>query len=485
MSKKNGGVASNVAWKLAERLSAQIVTLIVSIILARLLEPSHYGIISIVTIFITLANVFVSDGFGSALIQKKDADDLDFSSVLSFNILFSIFLYLVLFLFAPYISAFYGDGYELLCPVIRVLGLRIIASGINSVQQAYVARKMIFKKFFLATLIGTIVSAIIGIWMAYNGYGVWSLVAQYLINTTVDTIILGISLKWWPGLKVSLARLKELLKYGWKILGASLLVTGFMELRALIIGKMYSSDDLAYYDKGKQFPNLIVTNVNTSIGAVLFPKMSQQQNNIPLVKETTRKSIRFSSYLMSPMMLGLAAIATSFVSVILTDKWLPCVPLLQLFCIIYLFQPIHTANMQAIKAIGRSDVYMWLEIIKKTIEIIVLLITMFFSVNAIVIGMAVMTTSFVFLNAFPNKKLLGYSIKEQLKDIFPSIFMGALMFAIVYSLSLLPLSPIGVLAVQVVAGVSVYLLMSLITKNNEFTYLISLFKAFLIHRSDN
>jgi len=480
--KQNKGVFANVGWKLAERLSAQIVTLVVSIILARLLDPTHYGLIAIVTIFITLANVFVADGFGSALIQKKDADNVDFSSVLVFNIGFSIILYAVLFVLAPLITSFYGDGYELLTPVMRVLGLRIIASGINSVQQAYVAKQMIFRKFFLATLIGTIVSAIVGIWMAYAGYGVWALVAQYLVNTTINTIILGISLHWWPGFKISFMRLKSLLKFGWKILGASLLTTGFIELRALIIGKVYTSDNLAYYDKGKQFPNLLVTNINTSIGAVLFPKMSEEQNNIESIKETTRKSIRFSSFLMTPMMLGLVAVAPTFVSVILTNKWLPCVPLLQLFCIVYLFQPIHTANMQAIKAIGRSDVYLWLEIIKKTIEIIVLLLTMFISVNAIVIGMATMTTAFIFVNAFPNSKLLNYSIKEQLSDILPSFVSSLVMFVIVYLFSYIPLDGVLLLLIQVISGVLLYVGISIFTKNREYNYLKNSIKRFLLKR---
>jgi len=480
--KQNKGVFANVGWKLAERLSAQIVTLVVSIILARLLDPTHYGLIAIVTIFITLANVFVADGFGSALIQKKDADNLDFSSVLVFNIGFSIILYAVLFVLAPLITSFYGDGYELLTPVMRVLGLRIIASGINSVQQAYVAKQMIFRKFFLATLIGTIVSAIVGIWMAYAGYGVWALVAQYLVNTTIGTIILGISLHWWPGFKISFMRLKSLLKFGWKILGASLLITGFIELRALIIGKVYTSDNLAYYDKGKQFPNLLVNNINTSIGAVLFPKMSEEQNNIESIKETTRKSIRFSSFLMTPMMLGLAAVAPTFVSVILTDKWLPCVPLLQLFCVVYLFQPIHTANMQVIKAIGRSDVYLWLEIIKKTIEIVVLLLTMFISVNAIVIGMAAMTTAFIFVNAFPNSKLLNYSIKEQLSDILPSFVSSLVLFIVVYLLSYIPLDGVLLLLIQVISGVLLYVGISIFTKNKEYNYLKGSIKRFLLKR---
>lgn len=479
MEKKNSGLLGNLFWKFAERITAQLVTLIVSIVLARLLDPAHYGIIAIVEIFITLANVLVSDGLGSALIQKKDADEIDFSSVFYFNLGFSVVLYGLLFVCAPYIAQFYGEGYETtLIPVLRVLGLRIILSGINSVQQAYVSRNMIFKKFFVATLLGTVVSAVVGIGMAYAGFGVWALVAQYLTNTTIDTIVLNRSIKFKPVLKFSFSRLKSLLSYGVKILASSLLITSYQEIRALIVGKLYSSSDLAYYDKGKQFPSLIVVNINTSIGAVLFPKMSRDQDNPKLIKETTRQSIRFSSFLMCPMMLGLAAVAELFVKVVLTDKWLPCVPLLQLFCIVYLFQPIHTANMQAIKAIGRSDIYLKLEIIKKVIELAVLLLVMKISVFAIVISMAVLTTLFTFVNAYPNSKLLDYSFREQMKDILPSIVMSLIMVLAILPLKFAPLSDIVVLGLQIFIGASAYILLALITKNQEMKFILNKINSF-------
>lgn len=478
MKKNNQGVLSNLSWKFAERITAQLVTLAVSIILARILEPSHYGVIAIVMIFITLANVFVSDGFGSALIQKKDADALDYSSVLFFNTAFSVVLYFILFFTAPYISSFYGDGYEGLTLVLRVLSLRIIVSSINSVQQAYVSKNMMFRKFFWSTLFGTLISAIVGIIMAYKGFGVWALVAQYLTNTTVDTIVLFLTLRKMPILSFSFSRLKGMLKFGSQILGTSLLITGYQEIRAIIIGKIYSASDLAFYDRGKQFPNLIVTNINSSIGAVLFPKMANEQDSLEKVKNTTRNSIRFSAYIMSPMMFGLAAIAESFVKLILTDKWLPCVPFLQVFCIVFLFQPIHTANMQAIKAVGRGDVQLKLEIFKKSIELLSLIIVMRISVIAIVISMAVLTTFYTFVNAFPNKRILNYSFKEQLMDILPSLGMSLLMFICVWALDLIPIESVIVkLLLQVSVGAGIYLGLSVATKNQQFKHLLSLVRG--------
>ena len=420
--KNEKSVANNIMWKFAERISAQLVSLVVSVILARLLDPSHYGLISIVTIFITLANVFVSDGFGSALIQKKNADNTDFSSVLWINIIFSVILYFALFIAAPYLTSFYGDGYELLTPVMRVLGLRLILAAINSVQQAYVSRQMIFKKFFLATLLGTLVSAVVGITMAYAGFGVWALVAQYLTNTFVDTIILGMSLGWIPSFTIDFRRLKGLLNYGWKLLGASLLTNGFVELRALIIGKVYS-------------------------------------------------------YLMMPLMIGLLVVSKNFVHAILTDKWLPCVEMLQLFCIIYMFAPLHTANLQAIKAVGRSDIYLKLEVIKKVVELCTLVVSMWISVHAIVISLAIVTTFFTYLNAMPNKKLIDYSFKEQIMDMIKPFIMSCIMGAIVYCVGMLHIDGVLMLVMQVSVGCIIYVLESIILKVHEFTTLISMAKS--------
>ena len=470
--KNNNGVLFNLSWKFAERITAQLVTFIVSIILARLLDPKDYGTTSIVMIFITIANVFVSDGFGTALIQKKDADELDYYSVLYFNLFFSVALYLVLYFSAPFISVFYGNGYEILTPVLRVISIRLIFSAINSVQQAYVSKHMLFQKFFWSTLIGTIASAFVGVYMAYKGCGVWALVAQYLTNTTVDTLVLNRTMKFKLKFVFSFKRLKGLLSYGTGILGTKLLITGYQELRALLIGKVYSSADLAFYDKGKQFPNLIVANIDSSIGAVLFPKMSMEQDDISKIKETTRKSIRFSAFIMCPMMLGLAAVAEPFVRLVLTEKWIPCVPLIQLFCVVFLFQPIHTANMQAIKAIGRSDVYFKLEIVKKTIELITLIIVVNISVSAIVICMAVLTTLFTFINAVPNSKLLGYKFSEQMKDIIPCIAISFLMASVVYCLGYISAPLILKFILQLLTGCILYVLMARVFRENEYQYIL-------------
>lgn len=463
---------TNLFWKFSERTAAQMVSLVVSIVLARILNPSDYGSVAMVMVFVSLASVLVEGGFSSALIQKKDADKLDFSTVFYFSLVFSIFLYLVLFFIAPYISQFYGEGYEILTPVLRVIGLQIIIYGVNSVQQAYVSRKMMFKKFFWSTLLGTIISALVGLIMAYSGYGIWALVGQQLTMVVTNTLVLYIVTRKLPGLMFSFNRLKRLFGYGVNILGTLLLINLFLNIRSVIIGKLYSAKDLAYFDRGNQFPSLLVTNVDYSIAAVLFPKMSQEQDDKSRIKQTCRNSIRFSSFVMMPLMMGMIVCAEPMIRVILTDKWIDTVPYVQLFCITYMFYPMHTANMQAIKAIGKSGMYLTLEIIKKIIEVVCLLLVMKISVQAIAINMAVLSTLFIFVNAYPNIKYINYSVKEQLSDIAPSLIMSLIMAVLVYSIGqILPFADLAILLIQIITGCFVYIMMSYITHNNEFTYI--------------
>ena len=467
-------VVKNISWKFAERISSQTVSLFVSIILARILDPKDYGAIAMVMIFVSLANVIVDGGFSSALIQKKNADRLDFSTVFYFSLCFSVIIYLILYLCAPLIVDFYGKGYEILTPVLRVVGVQIIITSINAVQHAYVSREMMFQKFFYSTLMGTCFSAVVGIVLAYNGYGIWALVFQYLSSSIVNLISLYYITRKHPALEFSFDRLKGLLNYGIKIFATSLLVQIYMQLRSLVIGKIYSARDLAFFDRGRQFPCLIGDNINASVGAVLFPKMSKEQDNISLLKESTRKAIRMGSFIMCPLMLIFGVMSEPFVRFVLTEKWMPCVPLMQIFCIIYLFNPIHTANMQAIKALGRSDVYFKLEIIKKVIELICLLAVTQISVQAIAVNMAVLTTLFTFVNAYPNRKLLNYSFKEQMDDILPAVILSLITAGVAWLVVLASLPDFITLIIQFIIGIVVYITLSLLFKRNDFFYLKNL-----------
>lgn len=484
MAKNVGeGILSGLFWRFAERTGAQGVQFIVSIVLARLLAPEDYGTISLVTVFTTILQVFVDSGLGTALIQKKDADDLDFSSVFYFNFAVCLVLYAGMFVAAPYIAVFY-DG-STLTPVVRALCLTVVVAGVRGIQQSYVSRHLLFKRFFFSTIGGTIVSAVIGIAMAYMGYGVWALVAQQLSNVAVGTIILWVTVKWRPKLMFSWQRLKELLSFGWKLLASALLDTVYNNLRNLIIGKLYSSADLAYYNQGDKFPKVIVTNINTSIDSVLLPTMSNVQEDHTRVKSMTRRSIKTSTYIMAPLMMGLAFCAEPIVRLVLTDKWLPCVPDLQIFCITYMFYPIHTANLNAIKAMGRSDLFLKLEIAKKVVGMILLVSTMWFGVMAMACSLLVSTVTSMIINSWPNKKLLGYSFREQIFDILPSILTALLMGIAVYSILLLKFSTIVTLLIQIPLGAICFIALSILFRLEEWNYLFGMLQTFMSQRKEH
>lgn len=473
---EKGKVISNFIWRFAERCGAQLVSFVVSIVLARLLEPSVYGTVALVTVFTTILQVFIDSGLGTALIQKKNADDLDYSSVFYFNFVVCIILYLGMFIAAPYIAKFYGN--MSLIPVIRVISLTLIISGVKNIQQAYVSSNMLFKRFFFSTIGGTIVSAFVGIFMAYIGMGVWALVAQQLSNAMIDTMILWITVKWRPKAVFSWERLKSLLAYGWKLLVAVLLDTVYNNLRNLVIGKMYSSADLAFYNQGDKFPKIIVTNINTSIDSVLLPTMSSEQDNKARVKEMTRRAIKTSTYIMAPLMMGLAFCAKTVVELVLTQKWLPCVPFLQIFCITYMFYPVHTANLNAIKAMGRSDIFLKLEIIKKIVGMSLLLSTMWFGVMAMAYSLLVSCVLSQIINSWPNKQLLGYGYLEQLRDLIPGVILAVIMGICVYFIGYINLPNIIVLIIQVIVGATIYIVMSIVFRLESFLYLWNMVKTY-------
>ncbi len=474
--KEKNVVVSGLFWRFLERVGAQGVSFIVSIILARLLDPSVYGTVALVTVFTSFMQVFIDSGMGNALIQKKNADDLDFSSVFYFNLVICIFLYIVMFFVSPFISEFYNKPE--LTPIIRVLSIMLVISGVKNIQQAYVSKHLLFKKFFYSTLGGTIGAAFIGIYMAYNGFGIWALVTQQLFNLTVDTLILWISVKWRPKKMFSLGRLKSLFSYGSKFLISSLLDVGYRELRALIIGKLYTSDNLAFYNKGEHFPKLIVTNINSSIDSVLLPTLSSKQDDRERVKAMTRRAIKTSTFIMGPLMVGLAACAEPLIRVLLTDKWISCVFFLRIFCITYAFYPIHTANLNAIKAMGRSDLFLKLETIKKVIGLISLIVTMFISVEAMAISLLFTSIVSQVVNAWPNRKLLNYSYLDQLKDIFPQLLISIFMGGVVYSITFINFADYLTLILQIVTGAFIYFSISKLFKIDSLEYIQNIFASY-------
>lgn len=475
-------VVSNLIWRFMERFGSQLVAMVVQIILARMLDPAVFGTVAKVTIITTILLVFVDSGMANSLIQKKDPDDLDFSSVFYFNMAFCLVLYAGLFAAAPAIARFYDDAQ--LTAIVRVLGLTVVVAGVKNVQQAYVSKTLQFKRFFFATLGGTLLSAAVGIVMVFCGFGVWAIVAQQLTNVTVNTAILWLTVGWRPKRMFSFERLKGLLGYGWKLLVSGLLDTVYNKLREIMIAVFYTDADLAYYNRGMTYPNLLVENINASIDSVLLPVLSAEQDHKEQVRNMTRRAIRISTYVMMPMMMGLAVCAEPLIRLLLTDKWLPCVPYLRIFCFSYAFYPLHTANLNAIKAMGRSDLFLKLEIIKKVFGVIILLVTLQYGVYVMALSLLFTSVMSQLINSWPNAKLLDYAYGHQLMDMLPAILLSLVMGAAVYPIQLFGWSDWVTLPVQVIAGVAVYILGSVIFRLDSFSYLLGIMKK-LMHRGES
>lgn len=338
-------------------------------------------------------------------------------------------------------------------------------------------RNMLFKKFFFATLGGTIGSAFLGFTLAYNGFGAWALVAQYLGNSVCDTIILWCTVRWRPGKAFSWKRLKELLDFGGKMLGSQLIHVLYRRLNSLVIGTMYSASDLAYYEQGEKIPGVVETNIDTTINSVLFPAMSQVQDDLGQLKQIVRKSIRVSALFVWPLMVGLAVMANEVISFVYTDKWLPCVIFMQIACIKLSMEPIQTANLQVVKAIGRSDIYIKIELVKKVYGLLALFITMRFGIVAIAIGSLSQAFFSFIINLIPNHKLICYSFSEQMRDIIPSVIFSLIMGFVVYFVGGNLPDTIFFMFVQIGLGIVIYVLLTYLFRKHDFIFICSLIRS--------
>lgn len=477
-------VITSLVWKFLERIGTQGISFVVAILLARLLSPKDFGIVALVTVFVSVANVFVQSGLNTALIQKKNADNLDFSTVFFSSLALALVLYAGLFLGAPLIARFYNNQMELV-PVIRTLGLVLPLGALNSIQEAYVARNMMFKKLFYRSVGAVIPAGIVGVICAYCGLGIWSLVVQQFLNAVLICIIMWFTVKWRPSFSFSITRWKGLFSFGWKLLFSAVLDTFYRNIRDLIIGKMFTPADLGFYNRGDQFPKIIITNINTSIQSVLLPSLSSVQDDRVRLKSLARRSIRTSSFLILPMMAGLAAVAEPLTLIVLGEKWLSAVPFVQICCFSYAFWPIHTTNLSAINAVGRSDVFLKLEIIKKCYGIAVLAIAIYAFCSPIGIAMSAAVTAPLgsFVNAYPNKKLLNYGFIEQMGDFLPSLLLAVIMGGCVYwiqgfLIEKMELTPIVLLVVLCFVGCLLYLGLAKLFRMECLEYLIKTAKEF-------
>ena len=419
-----------VVWSSIERFSGQGAQFVLGIILARILSPSDYGLIGMLAIFLAVSDSFVQSGFAIALVQKKDRDDLDFSTTFYFNVFVSIIFYLLLFISAPYIADFFNQ--PILESLTRVIGLSIVINGFAVVQRAKFTINIDFKTQTKASLSSIIISGLLGIYLAYHGFGVWSLVYQSLLRIAIEVAMLWYISKWVPSGGFSFDRFKRLFGFGYKLLLSGLINTIFGNIYTIIIGKFFSASSLGYYTRAGQLSDFPSTNISFILGRVTFPALSELQDDNEKLSSAYKKIILKTALLVFPLMVGLAALADPFVITILSEKWRGSIIMLQLLCLYGMWTPIHAINLNILNVKGRSDLFLKLEVIKKTFSITAIFITVPLGINAMLIGFIVLTYIALVINLYYSKRIINYGFWQQIRDLLPILLLSFAMGALIY-----------------------------------------------------
>ena len=475
-------LVSGVIWKGLERIFAQVVSTVVSVILARLLVPDDYSVVSIVGIFFAFCNLFISGGMNTALIHKKDADATDYSTILISNTVAAAVLYGLVFFCAPTIAKLYDK--PILTPVFRVMAFSFFVNGYKAVLCAKISTDMAFKKFFFATFIGTIISAGLGVFMAMKGMGAWALVAQQLSNSVIDTIVLALTTRLNLNGRFSFERFKELIGYAGRLIAASFIATVYNECNPLIVGIRFTTTDLAFYNKGMAFPKLINTIGSNTLSGTLFPALSKVQNDKNAVLSMTRRYMKTASFIVFPLSAGLMAVSENFVRVLLTEKWLPMVPYMVIFCLPYAFDLIQVGSIQAVKAIGRSDAMLKMEITKKTVYFAIIALFVCFAKQPLALAYTGWLTCLwaTLVNTYATRKLIHYRYRQQILDILPNLAASVVMAVCVYCMNFIHLNAFILLPLQIVAGAVIYVGLCIVGKNENLGYLLKTLKETLGRR---
>lgn len=442
-----------VGWSFADNILNQGITFIVGLVLARLLTPEEYGLIGIITIFIAVFNSIVDSGFSNALIRKTDAKDIDYNTVFITNLLISLILFFALFFSAPIIARFFGQPQ--LIPLTKVMAFVLVINAFALIQRTILVKNLDFKTQAKVSLSSSITSGIIGIYMAFNGLGVWSLVGQQISRQLLNTILLWVWAKWYPKIQFSIQSFKDLFGFGWKLLVSGLIDTIWKDIYQVIIGKCYSAETLGQYTRAQQFGSIFSSNLTAVVQRVSYPVLSEIQDDNQRLKSAYKKIIKVTMLVTFSCMLGLAAIAKPMIITLIGKQWLPAVPLLQIICFQMMLYPLHVINLNMLQVQGRSDLFLKLEIIKKFIAVGPLLLGIFVNIYWMLIGSVISGFIAYYLNAFYSGKLLDYSIYEQVKDIFPSFLVAFFMAIVVFTISFINLPSFILLVIQILAGVSI------------------------------
>lgn len=463
-------IINGLIWTFAERMLSQMITLVISILLARILLPSDYGSIAIILVFINIANVFVNTGFGEALVQRKEYSSIEYSSMFYFALLVSSFMYVGIYMIAPLVAVFYD--FPILTDTLRILALKLPLASINTIQRAFVSKNMIFKKVFISTSGSVLISGTFGLILAACGAGIWSLVVQNLLCTITEILILFYVIPWRPSMSFSFCAIKEIIYSALQLAFSSMINAMYCEMYNLTIGKVFDMSSLAFYNRGNQFPALIFSNIDLVIGRVLFPAMTQISDDLILLKNASRKSLKLNAMILYPFLAILFCIAPSLIEVLLTQKWLMALPFLQLGCFYFICQPIQTINWQILKSLGRSDLCLKLEILKKIIGIIILVISFKYSLYVVACGNVLVAFLSMVVNVVTVSKFINYTLKDQLFDIFIFLIFSMCSAVAMYSIQIVSTNIYFLIFIQPLLGISVYVVLLIIAGNSEFKYFI-------------
>ncbi|MBQ0075472.1 MAG: lipopolysaccharide biosynthesis protein [Prevotella sp.] len=456
------------AWQFGLKFFSQFFTFFVTLILTRLLTPEDYGVCALAGMFSVLMGIFVNGSMDAALIQKKNADELDYNTVFYSSLVMGVVMYVIVFFVAPIIADIYDN--DLICSIMRVSGLSLPICASIFVQNAIVTKRMEFQKFFYRSFIVQVTAAIVGITMAYSGYGPWSLVGQGLTSCILNVLVMFCLIRWSPKLEFSWCRFRELFSYAWKKTAANFMGTLGNQMKGYLIGYKYTSADLAYFNRGESLPDMLKNNIAGTIDGVLFPAISKLQDDKIALKHAFRRSIMTTNYAITPGLLGLAATADKIVPLLYSEKWAPAVPFMMVACFSVIVVVLNNSNLQVLYAIGRTDVVMKQEFIKKPVMMAILFTAIFISPLAIAIGILFHNIHELFWTTYANAKYINYSLKEQLNDIKYGLLIGLCMFALVTIIGLFIENTYIALAIQIIVGLIIYISLSEILKPEAYIY---------------
>ena len=475
MSETIRGLASKgIVWSGIERFSIQGVHFLVQVILARLLTPDDYGLVGLLVVFINLAQTLVDSGFANALIQKQNCTDRDYSTVFIYNCAISIIVYFILFVSAPYIADFYKE--EELTSVLRFLSIIVVLNSLSIIQRTRLIKKVDFQTQAKITLSSALLSGIIGIVLAYNGLGAWSLCWQQVSNSIIQFILFLLLLRWLPSLVFDLQSFKSLFKFGYKLVFASIINAIYKNLYTIVIGKKYTSESVGYYSRAEQFVVFPSANLGALIVRVIYPILSIVQNDNEKLKSIYRDSIKLSSYIIFPLMIGLLSLSEPLVLFLLTDKWIIMVPIMQILCLDWMLDHISMLNLNLLMVKGRTDLSLKLEIIKKVIAIVILFVTLPFGLIVMCWGRVLYSVLATYLNTIYTNKLISLSFLQQMRDIIPSMIASFAMGGIVYLSKAIFVSPFWQLIIGFIVGFLFYYVVSLLFFKDIIKKVMSLVK---------